>query len=85
MIQQGTRLYVADNSGAKEVECIKVLGGSKRRYAKQGDIIICSVKEVSGPGGASIRKMLFTLSLCGRRSILDAKMGRRFVLIRIVA
>jgi len=45
MIQQETQLKVADNSGAKKVKCFKVLGGSKRRYAHIGDIIICSVKE----------------------------------------
>lgn len=45
MIQTETRLDVADNSGAKNVLCIKVLGGSKRRYARVGDIIVCSVKE----------------------------------------
>ena len=46
MIQQETRLQVADNTGAKEVQCIKVLGGSRRRYARLGDIVICSVKSV---------------------------------------
>jgi large subunit ribosomal protein L14 len=46
MIQQQTRLAVADNTGAKEVMCIKVLGGSRRRYARLGDIIVCSVKSV---------------------------------------
>ena len=45
MIQQETELEVADNTGAKRVGCIKVLGGSKRRYAKIGDLIVCSVKE----------------------------------------
>ena len=50
MIQQETRLKVADNSGAKEVLCIRVLGGSKRRYASIGDLIVVSVKEAS-PGG----------------------------------
>jgi large subunit ribosomal protein L14 len=45
MIQAESRLTVADNSGAKEVYCIKVLGGSKRRYASIGDIIVVSVKE----------------------------------------
>ena len=45
MIQSFTRLAVADNSGAKELMCIKVLGGSKRRYATVGDIIVCSVKK----------------------------------------
>lgn len=50
MIQQESRLKVADNSGAKEVLCIRVLGGSKRRYASIGDLIIVSVKEAT-PGG----------------------------------
>ncbi len=50
MIQQETRLSVADNSGAKELLCIRVLGGSSRRYANIGDIIICSVKDAT-PGG----------------------------------
>ena len=45
MIQAETNLSVADNSGAKKVYCIKVLGGSKRRYARVGDIIVVSVKE----------------------------------------
>jgi large subunit ribosomal protein L14 len=45
MIQMQTRLQVADNSGAKVVECIKVLGGSKKRYASLGDIIVVAVKE----------------------------------------
>jgi large subunit ribosomal protein L14 len=45
MIQSETRLKVADNSGAKEVYCIKVLGGSRRRYASIGDVIVVSVKE----------------------------------------
>jgi large subunit ribosomal protein L14 len=45
MIQSETRLTVADNTGAKELYCIKVLGGSKRRYASIGDIIVVSVKE----------------------------------------
>lgn len=45
MIQQETQLKVADNSGAKRVKCFKVLGGSKRRYATVGDIIVCSVRE----------------------------------------
>ncbi|MSP91044.1 MAG: 50S ribosomal protein L14 [Myxococcales bacterium] len=45
MIQQETYLTVADNSGAKQLRCIKVLGGSKRKYASLGDIIVCSVRE----------------------------------------
>ena len=49
MIQQETRLKVADNSGAKTVQCFKVLGGSKRRYATVGDVVVVSVK-TSIPG-----------------------------------
>ena len=45
MIQTQSRLNVADNSGAKEVMCVKVLGGSKRRYAQIGDVIVVSIKE----------------------------------------
>lgn len=45
MLQQESQLKVADNSGAKKVKCFKVVGGSKRRYANVGDIIICSVRE----------------------------------------
>ena len=55
MIQHMTRLKVADNTGAKEVLCIKVLGGSKRRYASLGDIIVCSVKTAM-PGGNAKKK-----------------------------
>lgn len=50
MIQQETRLKVADNTGAKELLCIKVIGGSRKRYATVGDIIICAVKSAA-PGG----------------------------------
>ena len=50
MIQMQTMIDVADNSGARKVQCIKVLGGSKRRYAGLGDVIVVAVKE-SQPGG----------------------------------
>lgn len=50
MIQQQTRLKVADNSGAKEIMCIRVLGGSKRKYGNIGDVIVASVKSAT-PGG----------------------------------
>lgn len=50
MIQQESRLKVADNTGAREIICIRVLGGSGRRYARVGDVIIASVKH-STPGG----------------------------------
>ena len=45
MIQMGTKLQVADNSGAKLLSCFKVLGGTRRRYARLGDVVVCSVKE----------------------------------------
>ena len=54
MIQQETRLHVADNTGAKELLCIRVLGGSKRRYAGIGDVIVASVKDAI-PNG-SVKK-----------------------------
>ena len=54
MIQQETRLRVADNSGAKEVLCIKVLGGSKRRYASIGDVFVATIKDAIP--GAAIKK-----------------------------
>ncbi|MDR1539241.1 MAG: 50S ribosomal protein L14 [Clostridiales bacterium] len=50
MIQQETRLLAADNSGAKEILCIRVLGGSKRKYGNVGDIIVATVKNAT-PGG----------------------------------
>lgn len=54
MIQQETNLEVADNTGAKKVRCFKVLGGSRRRYARVGDIIICAVKDADAHG--SVKK-----------------------------
>jgi large subunit ribosomal protein L14 len=62
MIQMQTRLNVADNTGAKELMCIKVLGGSRRRVAGLGDVIVCSVKSVI-PGsdfkkGAVVRAVI---------------------------
>ena len=50
MIQTETRLRVADNSGAKELLCIRILGGTSRQYAYIGDVIVCAVKEAT-PGG----------------------------------
>lgn len=55
MIQQESRLKVADNSGAKELLCIRVLGGTGRRYAHVGDVIVASVKDAN-PAGAIKRK-----------------------------
>ena len=54
MIQMQSRLNVADNTGAKEVMCVKVLGGSRRRFAGLGDVIVCSVKSVIP--GSEIKK-----------------------------
>ncbi len=50
MIQQESRLNVCDNSGAKEILCIRVLGGTRRRYARVGDIIVATVKQASPQG-----------------------------------
>jgi len=50
MIQPETKLKIADNTGAKMIKCIKVLGGSKRRYARLGDVIVASVKEAAPRG-----------------------------------
>ena len=54
MIQQESRLSVADNSGAREVLCIKVLGGTRRRYASIGDVIVATVKDANP--GAAVKK-----------------------------
>ena len=51
MVQQESRLKVADNSGAKEVLCIRVLGGTKKRYASLGDTIVVTVKQADPSGG----------------------------------
>lgn len=62
MIQHMSRLEVADNTGAKKVMCIKVLGGARRRYARLGDIIVASVKEASPDGtikkGAKVKAVV---------------------------
>jgi large subunit ribosomal protein L14 len=58
MIQSFTRLNVADNSGAKEIMCIKVLGGSKRRYASVGDVIVASVKKAIPNGKVAKGKVV---------------------------
>lgn len=56
MIQEYSVLDVADNTGAKKVRCFKILGGSRRRYARIGDIIICSVRESSPDANQGCRK-----------------------------
>ena len=72
MIQNQSVLDVADNSGAKRVMCIKVLGGSHRRYASVGDIIVVSVKEAS-PDGKLVKVKLLVLLL----SELQKRMRRK--------
>lgn len=72
MIQQESNLDVADNTGAKKVRCFKVLGGSRRRYAGVGDIIICSVKEADPQGaikkGEKVRAVIVRTRKRIRRS-----------------
>ncbi len=72
MIQMQSMLAVADNSGARKVQCIKVLGGSKRRYAGLGDVIICSVKEAMPNGnikkGEVVRCVIVRVNKEVRRS-----------------
>ena len=65
MIQQESRLKVADNTGAKELLCIRVMGGSTRRYARIGDTIVATVKDAT-PGGV-VRKLFHWLRKYYRR------------------
>jgi large subunit ribosomal protein L14 len=58
MIQQESRLKVADNSGAKEILCIRVLGGTGRRYARVGDIIVASVKDANPAGNVKKKSVI---------------------------
>ena len=74
MIQQETKLKVADNSGAKEVLCIKVLGGSRRRYANVGDVITCSVKSAS-PTGTIKKKAVVKAVVVRTKSQIQRKDG----------
>lgn len=70
MIQAETRLQVADNTGAREIMCIKVLGGSRRRYATLGDVIVCSVKSVIP--GSDVKKKAVVQAV-----VVRAKKGTR--------
>jgi len=74
MIQQESRLKIADNSGAKEILCIRVLGGTKRRYAKVGDIIVATVKTAS-PTGAVKRKSVVKAVVVRTRDQIHRKDG----------
>ena len=72
MIQMQSRLAVADNTGAKELMCVKVLGGSRKRFARVGDVIVCSVKSVI-PGsdfkkGAVVRAVIVRCKQPTRRT-----------------
>jgi large subunit ribosomal protein L14 len=58
MIQQESRLLAADNSGARQLLCIRVLGGSRRRYARVGDIIVASVKTANPQGGVKRKSIV---------------------------
>lgn len=58
MIQQESRLLVCDNSGAKEILCIRVLGGTRRRYARVGDIIVASVKQANPSGNVKKKSVV---------------------------
>lgn len=58
MIQQESRLKVTDNSGAKEILCIRVLGGTRRRYARVGDIIVATVKQASPTGNVKKKSVV---------------------------
>ncbi len=74
MIQQESRLKVADNSGAKEILCIRVLGGTKRRYARVGDIIVATVKDAS-PTGAVKKKSVVKAVVVRTRDQIQRKDG----------
>lgn len=74
MIQQETRLVVCDNSGAKEILCIKVLGGSKRRYARVGDIIVASVKQAA-PNGTVKKKAVVKAVIVRTQDTIRRKDG----------
>lgn len=74
MIQQETRLKVTDNSGAKEILTIRVLGGTKRRYARVGDIIVATVK-TANPTGAVKRKSVVKAVVVRTRNQIHRKDG----------
>ncbi len=74
MIQQETRLQVCDNSGAKEILCIRVLGGSRRRYARVGDVIVATVKQAA-PNGNVAKKSVVKAVVVRTRSQLRRQDG----------
>lgn len=69
MIQQESRLKVCDNSGAKEILCIRVLGGTRRRYARVGDIIVATVKDASPSGNVKKKSVVRAVVVRSRATI----------------
>jgi large subunit ribosomal protein L14 len=74
MIQQETRMSVADNSGARELLCIRVLGGTRRRYARVGDVIVATVKQAN-PTGTVKRKSVVKAVIVRTRQPIRRKDG----------
>jgi len=74
MIQAGTRLKVADNSGAKIIKCFKILGGTRRRYAAVGDVVVASVK-ASEPRGAVKKKDVVRAVIVRQKKTVKRKNG----------
>jgi large subunit ribosomal protein L14 len=74
MIQQESRLNVCDNSGAKEILCIRVLGGTKRRYARAGDIIVATVKDAN-PSGTVKKKTVVKAVVVRTRDAIRRRDG----------
>jgi large subunit ribosomal protein L14 len=72
MIQQESRLIVCDNSGAKEILCIRVLGGTRRRYANVGDIIVATVKQASPNGQVKKKSVIRAVVVRTRNQIRRA-------------
>jgi large subunit ribosomal protein L14 len=72
MIQQESRLNVADNSGAKEILCIRVLGGTRRRYARVGDIIVATVKQANPAGNVKKKSVVKAVVVRTRKQIKRA-------------
>lgn len=69
MIQQESRLLVTDNSGAKEILCIRVLGGTRRRYARVGDVIVATVKQANPSGGVKRKSVVRAVVVRTRNQI----------------
>lgn len=74
MIQQESRLKVADNSGARELLCIRVLGGTRKKYARIGDIVVCTVKSAT-PGGVVKKGQIVQAVIVRSKSTIRRKDG----------